>query len=61
MPSSHAVVAARLALRMHAEPALDRAERDYLSGLLKTHDATEGVPVWLDKRAPNWKNSRTGL
>ena len=54
---SHAVAAARLTLRAQAEPALDRAERDYLSGLLKTHDAGEGVQAWVDKRAPNWKNS----
>jgi cyclohexa-1,5-dienecarbonyl-CoA hydratase len=54
---SHAVAAARLTLRAQAEPALDRAERDYLAGLLKTHDAVEGVQAWIDKRAPNWKNS----
>lgn len=54
---SHAVAAARLTLRAQAEPALDRAERDYLSGLLRTHDAVEGVQAWIDKRAPNWKNS----
>jgi len=53
----HAVAAARLTLRAQAEPALDRAERDYLSGLLKTHDAAEGVQAWIEKRAPNWKNS----
>ncbi|MEY4636938.1 MAG: cyclohexa,5-dienecarbonyl-CoA hydratase [Acidobacteriota bacterium] len=54
---SHAVAAARLTLRAQAEPALDQAERDYLAGLLKTHDAVEGVQAWIDKRAPNWKNS----
>ena len=54
---SHAVAAARLTLRAQAEPALDRAERDYLGGLLKTDDAAEGVQAWIDKRAPNWKNS----
>ena len=54
---AHAVAAARLTLRAQAEPALDKAERDYLGGLLKTHDAAEGVQAWVDKRAPNWKNS----
>ena len=54
---SHAVAAARLTLRAQAEPALDRAERDYLGGLLKSHDAAEGVQAWIDKRAPNWKNA----
>ena len=54
---SHAVAASRLTLRAQAEPALEKAERDYLSGLLKTRDAAEGVQAWIDKRAPNWKNS----
>jgi len=53
---SHAVVAARATLRAQAEPALDRAERDYLSGLLKTDDAVEGVNAWLEKRPPIWKD-----
>jgi len=53
---SHAVSAARLTVRAQAEPALERAERDYLSGLLKTKDAAEGVNAWLEKRAPNWSN-----
>jgi len=53
---SHAIAAARLTLRAQAEPALDRAERDYLGGLLKTADAVEGVTAWLEKRSPNWKN-----
>lgn len=54
---SHAVGASRLTLRAQAEPALDRAERDYLDGLLKTEDAVEGVKAWLDKRSPNWRKS----
>jgi cyclohexa-1,5-dienecarbonyl-CoA hydratase len=53
---SHAISAARLTLRAQAEPALDRAERDYLGGLLKTADASEGVNAWLEKRPPSWKN-----
>lgn len=53
---SHAVAAARLTLRAQAEPALDAAERDYLSGLLKSKDAVEGVQAWLEKRPPNWDN-----
>jgi cyclohexa-1,5-dienecarbonyl-CoA hydratase len=53
---SHAVAAARITLRAQAEPALDHAERDYLGGLMKTHDATEGVAAWLEKRSPNWQD-----
>jgi cyclohexa-1,5-dienecarbonyl-CoA hydratase len=53
----HATAAARLTTRAQAEPALDQAERDYLGGLLKTADAREGVEAWLEKRAPNWKDS----
>lgn len=53
---SHAALAARLTLRAQAEPALAAAERDYLGGLLKTADATEGVNAWLEKRAPIWKD-----
>jgi len=53
---AHAAAASRLTLRAQAEPALDRAERDYLSGVLKTSDAVEGVAAFLEKRAPRWKH-----
>ena len=52
---AHAISAARLTLRAQAEPALDRAERDYLGGLLKTADANEGVTAFLEKRKPVWR------
>lgn len=51
---AHAVAAARLTLRAQAEPALDKAERDYLSGLITTADAAEGVRAFLEKRKPRW-------
>lgn len=53
---AHAAAAARLTVRAQAEPALDQAERDYLSGLLKTKDAIEGVNAFLEKRTPNWRS-----
>jgi cyclohexa-1,5-dienecarbonyl-CoA hydratase len=34
---------------------LEEVERVYLSELMKTHDAQEGVRAFLDKRAPVWK------
>lgn len=54
---SHAALAARITVRAQAEPALEAAERQYLSSLLKTADATEGVEAWIEKRAPRWKNN----
>jgi enoyl-CoA hydratase/carnithine racemase len=56
MALSHAAAASRLTLRGPAETALDAAERDYLTGLLKTADAVEGVQAWLEKRQPRWKS-----
>ena len=53
---SHAAAAARITLRAQAEPALDRAERDYLSGMLSTADAVEGVRAFLEKRPPKWED-----
>jgi cyclohexa-1,5-dienecarbonyl-CoA hydratase len=53
---AHAVTAARLTVRAQAEPALDRAERDYLGGLITTADAAEGVQAWVEKRSPKWKD-----
>ena len=51
---AHAATAARLTLRAAAEPALDAAERQYLEGVLRSHDAVEGIEAWLEKREPRW-------
>jgi len=34
---------------------LEEVERVYLSGLVKTHDAQEGIRAFLEKRKPVWK------
>jgi len=54
---SYAALAARITVRAQAEPALDLAEQQYLSGLLQTADAAEGVQAWIERRAPRWKNN----
>jgi len=44
--------------QLHAEgflQQLEDAERVYLSELMKTHDAQEGIHAFLEKRKPVWK------
>jgi cyclohexa-1,5-dienecarbonyl-CoA hydratase len=35
---------------------LSRLEALYLKKLMATHDATEGVAAWREKRSPNWRD-----
>jgi cyclohexa-1,5-dienecarbonyl-CoA hydratase len=46
--------AARLSLHRAFEEDLTRLERLYLSELMKTPDAEEGIRAFLEKRAPHW-------
>ncbi len=49
--------------RLHAdefEAQLAEAERVYLTELMRTHDAQEGINAFLEKRAPAWERSQTG-
>lgn len=50
----YATAAARLALRQHVRAVLPELEQLYLSDLMQTHDAPEGIAAFLDKRAPKW-------
>ena len=52
----HAVRVARLPIARALEEELDEVERLYLLDLGVTHDATEGVQAFLEKRAPRWKD-----
>ena len=53
---AHACLAARAVMRAQVEPLLVQLERQYLEELLATHDATEGVRAWMEKRAPRWED-----
>ncbi|HKW19268.1 MAG TPA: enoyl-CoA hydratase-related protein [Terriglobales bacterium] len=40
---------------MHFDKGLARAEKIYLSELMKTEDANEGIRAFIEKRSPQWK------
>ena len=51
-----AVQAARAEFIERVTAKLDRVEDLYLSGLMSTHDAVEGLTAFLEKRRANWEN-----
>ncbi|MCW9036102.1 MAG: cyclohexa-1,5-dienecarbonyl-CoA hydratase [Rhodospirillales bacterium] len=51
-----AVRAAREEFITRVTAKLDRVENLYLSGLMSTHDAVEGLNAFLEKRRANWEN-----
>jgi cyclohexa-1,5-dienecarbonyl-CoA hydratase len=53
---SYALRAARGAMLPEVKRRLAEVEKLYLEGLMKTHDANEGLAAFLEKRAPKWQN-----
>jgi cyclohexa-1,5-dienecarbonyl-CoA hydratase len=49
-----AVRAAREGMLPEAKRRIAAVEQLYLEGLMATHDATEGLQAFLEKRAPKW-------
>ena len=52
----HATRALRAPLLDAVRAGLPAVERLYLSELMRTHDANEGVRAFLEKRAPEWRD-----
>jgi cyclohexa-1,5-dienecarbonyl-CoA hydratase len=50
----YAAAAARLPLLAQIRRTLPELERLYLDGLMRTHDAAEGVAAFQQKRKPRW-------
>jgi hypothetical protein len=54
----HTKASVRLAIANHATSleALEQVNGLYLTQLMQTHDAQEGLKAFLEKRKPDWKN-----
>jgi cyclohexa-1,5-dienecarbonyl-CoA hydratase len=52
----HACVASRHALLQQVRAALPELEKLYLTELMRTHDANEGVEAFIAKRSPHWQD-----
>jgi enoyl-CoA hydratase/carnithine racemase len=44
-------------VRAAAEPILAELEDVYLTRLMRTADAVEGITAFIEKRAPRWRNA----
>ncbi|HET7617593.1 MAG TPA: enoyl-CoA hydratase/isomerase family protein [Vicinamibacterales bacterium] len=54
---AHAAEAARASLLRTTSPVLGDLERQYLDRLMRTHDASEGIAAFLERRTPRWRNA----
>lgn len=52
----YALRAARGTMLPEIRRCLAEVEKLYLEGLMKTHDANEGLAAFLEKRVPKWQN-----
>jgi cyclohexa-1,5-dienecarbonyl-CoA hydratase len=53
----HAVECLRAPLAARFAQDIERAERQYLDRLMRTHDAVEGLQAYVEKRQPKWRNA----
>jgi cyclohexa-1,5-dienecarbonyl-CoA hydratase len=51
-----AVRAARFSFNETLKDGLKKLEQIYLTELMATHDANEGIAAFLERRQPGWKN-----
>ena len=52
-----ATIAARRGFMERFGYEIEALERSYLTDLMDTHDANEGIAAFLEKRTPEWRNS----
>lgn len=54
---AHAAEASRAGMLRVLPALLGDLERQYLDRLMRTHDASEGIAAFLERRPPQWRNA----